>query len=118
MSRVADQVVSDIVFVIKNGWRNAPKGYGPQTPHIALSAGADRIFADAAGQAAGPVRLIIDSTHLKTHRTAVHPPVSAAREAGERRQGPGRQAPSILLLTPAQMSDHKGAGLHQIAYWR
>ena len=49
----------------------------------------DRIFANLAGQAGPPERLIIDATHLKAHRTAasllkkgLFPAVLGARRAG------------------------------------
>jgi putative transposase len=76
--RVDDRrVVSGIVFVIKNGlrWRDAPKEYGPHKTlynrFIRWSRmGVFDSFANLAGQAGSPERLIIDSTHLKAHRTA------------------------------------------------
>jgi putative transposase len=95
--RVDDRkVVSGIVFVIKNGlrWRDAPKDYGPHKTlynrfiRWSRLGVFDRIFAELAGQAGAPERLIIDSTHLKAHRTAaslfkkgLFPAVSAARKA-------------------------------------
>ena len=77
--RVDDQrVVSGIVFVIRNGlrWRDAPKEYGPHKTlynrfiRWSRMGVFDRIFANLAGQPGKPGRLIIDSTHLKAHRTA------------------------------------------------
>jgi putative transposase len=77
--RVDDRrVVSGIVFVIKNGlrWRDAPREYGPHKTlynrfmRWSRMGVFDRIFANLAGQAEPPDRLIIDSTHLKAHRTA------------------------------------------------
>ena len=77
--RVDDRrVLSGIIFVIRGGlrWRDAPPGYGP---HKTLynrfvrwrrMAVFSRIFAALAGEAGEPDRLIIDSTHLKAHRTA------------------------------------------------
>jgi transposase len=77
--RVNDRrVVSGIVYVIRNGlmWKDAPRGYGP---HKTLynrfvrwsRAGIfERIFAALAAEAGVPERLMIDSTHLKAHRTA------------------------------------------------
>jgi len=79
MPRVDDRrVVSGIVFVIKNGlrWRDAPKDYGPHKTlykrfiRWSRMGVFDRIFAELAGQAGVPERLLIDSTHLKAHRTA------------------------------------------------
>jgi putative transposase len=77
--RVDDRrVVSGIVFVIKGGlrWRDAPPGYGPHKTlynrfvRWSRMGVFDRIFAALAGEAGEPDRLIIDSTHLKAHRTA------------------------------------------------
>jgi transposase len=77
--RVDDRrVLSGIIFVIKGGlrWRDAPPGYGPHKTlynrfvrwsRIGVFT---RIFAALAGEAGEPDRLIIDSTHLKAHRTA------------------------------------------------
>src|SRR5271165_4723428 len=98
VARVDDRrIVSAIVFVIKNGlrWRDAPKEYGPHKTlynrfiRWSRMGVFDRIFADLAGQSGAPDRLIIDSTHLKAHRTAasllkkgLFPAVSGARRAG------------------------------------
>ncbi len=95
--RVDDlRVVSGIVFVIKNGlrWRDARREYGPHKTlynrfiRWSRMGVFDRIFANLAGQAGAPDRLIIDSTHLKAHRTAasllkkgLFPAVSGARRA-------------------------------------
>jgi len=49
----------------------------------------ERIFANLAAEGGPPDRLMIDSTHLKAHRTAaslhkrgIHPAVAAALKAG------------------------------------
>jgi len=77
--RVDDRrVISGIVFVIKGGlrWRDAPPSYGPHKTlynrfvRWSRMGVFDRIFAALAGEAGEPDRLIIDSTHLKAHRTA------------------------------------------------
>lgn len=77
--RVDDRrVISGIVFVIKGGlrWRDAPPGYGPHKTlynrfvRWSRMGVFDSIFAALAGEAGEPDRLIIDSTHLKAHRTA------------------------------------------------
>jgi len=77
--RVDDRrVLSGIIFVIKGGlrWRDAPPAYGPHKTlynrfvRWSRMGVFDRIFAALAGQAGEPDRLIIDSTHLKVHRTA------------------------------------------------
>ena len=79
IARVDDlKVLSGILHVIRNGlrWRDAPPEYGP---HKTLynrfvrwtRAGVfSDIFGDLAGQAGEPDLLMIDSTHLKAHRTA------------------------------------------------
>ena len=98
MPRTDDlRVVSGIVFVIKNGLRrrDAPKEYGPHKTlynrfiRWSRMGVFDRIFASLAGEAGAPDRPIIDSTHLKAHRTAasllkkgLFPAVSGARRAG------------------------------------
>jgi transposase len=95
--RVDDRrVVSGIVYVIRNGlqWKDAPKGYGPHKTlynrfiHWSRLGVFDRIFAALAGQGAKRERIMIDSTHLKAHRTAasllkkgLFPVVSGARKA-------------------------------------
>jgi transposase len=77
--RVDDRrVVSGIVYVIKNGlqWKDAPKEYGPHKTlynrfiRWSRLGVFDRIFAALAGEGPRPERIMIDSTHLKAHRTA------------------------------------------------
>ena len=95
--RVDDRrVVSGIVFVIRNGlrWRDAPSAYGPHKTlynrfiRWSRMGVFSRIFAGLASQASPPERLMIDSTHLKAHRTAasllkkgLFPAASAAQKA-------------------------------------
>ena len=95
--RVDDRrVISGIVFVIKNGlrWRDAPVAYGPHKTiynrFIRWSRMGifNRIFAELAGQAGEPNRIMIDATHLKVHWTAasmlkrgLFPDVSGAPKA-------------------------------------
>jgi transposase len=95
--RVDDRrVISGIVFVIKNGLRrrDAPVAYGPHKTiynrFIRWSRMGifNRIFAELAGQAGEPDRIMIDATHLKAHRTAasllkggLFPDVSGAPKA-------------------------------------
>ena len=79
LARVDDRrVVSGIIYVIRYGlqWKDAPPGYGPHKTlynrfvrwsRLGVFA---RIFAALAGQGGVPERLMIDSTHLKAHRTA------------------------------------------------
>ena len=77
--RVDDRrVISGIIFVIRNGlrWRDAPAAYGPpKTLYNRFVRWSrlgvfDRIFAGLAGRAGRPDCVMIDSTHLKAHRTA------------------------------------------------
>ena len=79
LPRVDDRrVISGIIYVIRRGllWRDAPCGYGPHKTlynrfirwsRLGVFA---RIFAALAAEAGLPERLMIDSTHLKAHRTA------------------------------------------------
>jgi putative transposase len=78
-SRVDDRrVLSGIIYVIRNGlqWRDAPVAYGPhKTLYNRLIRWSrmgvfDRIFAALSSEGGPPERLMIDSTHLKAHRTA------------------------------------------------
>jgi transposase len=77
--RVGDpRMISGIVYVIKHGlmWRDAPKGYGPHKTNYnrfvrrSRLGVFNRIFAELAGAAGEPDRIMIDATHLKVHRTA------------------------------------------------
>ncbi len=77
--RVDDRrVVSGIIYVIRNGlqWKDAPKDYGPHKTlynrFVRWSRRGifEKIFAGLAGESAVPERIMIDSTHLKAHRTA------------------------------------------------
>ena len=70
--------MSAIIYVIKHGlmWRDAPKAYTLHKtiynrfiPWSRLGV-FNRIFADLAGKAGEPERIMIDTTHLKAHRTA------------------------------------------------
>jgi putative transposase len=85
LPRVDDrQVLSGIVFVICNGlcWREAPGAYGPPKTLYNIWVRWSRIFAALAAEAGSAGQLMIDATHLKTHRTA----------AGLRRKGINRAA--------------------------
>lgn len=95
--RVDDlRVISGIIYVIKNGlqWKDAPKGYGPHKTlynrfvRWSRMGVFNRIFAELAGKAGTPDKLMIDATHLKAHRTAasllkkgMFPAVSVGRKA-------------------------------------
>ena len=77
--RVDDRrIISGIVFVIKNGlrWRDAPPAYGPHKTiynrfvRWSRLGVFNKIFAELARKAGKPRRLMIDTTHLKAHRTA------------------------------------------------
>ena len=79
IARVDDRrVISGIVFVIRNGlrWRDAPREYGPHKTiynrfvRWSRLGVFNKIFAELARKAGRPSRLMIDSTHLKAHRTA------------------------------------------------
>jgi len=96
--RVNDQrVVSGIIHVIRNGlrWRDAPADYGPHKTlynrfvRWSRMGVFDRIFANLAAEGGRPDRLMIDSTHLKVHRTAasllkkgIHHAALAVRKVG------------------------------------
>ena len=97
-ARVDDlRVVSGIIHVIRNGlrWRNASPQYGSHKTlynrfiRWSRLGVFDRIFSNLAAEGAEPGTLVIDSTHLKAHRTAasllkkgVFPVASAAPRAG------------------------------------
>jgi transposase len=96
--RVDDRrVLSGIIDVMRNGlqWRDAPATYGPHKTlynrfvRLSRMGVFDRIFAALAAEGGVPERLMIDSTHLKAHRTAasllkkgLFPAASAAPRAG------------------------------------
>ncbi len=78
-ARVDDRrVLSGIIHVQRNGlrWCDAPPAYGPHKTlynrHVCWTRNGvfARIFAALAEAAGPPERIIIDSTHLKAHRTA------------------------------------------------
>ena len=79
LRRVDDRrVVSGIISVIRYGlqWKDAPSGYGPHKTlynrfvRWSRLGAFGRIFAALAADPGVPERLMIDSTHLKAHRTA------------------------------------------------
>ena len=129
--RVDDRrVISGIVYVIRGGlqWKDAPKSYGPHKTlynrfvRWSRLGVFDRIFASLAGEVPKPQRIMIDSTHLKAHRTSAS---LLKKEGGSRCIGrtkgglnsklhavtDGNGRPIVLLLTEGQMSDHTGAKL-------
>ena len=78
-ARVDDRrVLSGILHVQRNGlrWCDAPAFYGPHKTlynrHVRWTRNGvfARIFAALAEEVGPPERIIIDSTHLKAHRTA------------------------------------------------
>jgi len=98
IARVDDlRVISGIIYVIKNGlqWKDAPSEYGPHKTlynrfirwsHLGVF---NNIFAELAKSATSGRRIMIDSTHLKAHRTAasllkkgLFPDVSEEQKAG------------------------------------
>jgi transposase len=95
--RVDDRrIVSGIIYVIKHGlmWRDAPSGYGPHKTiynrfiRWSRMGVFNRLFAELAGKAGEPDRIMIDATHLKAHGTAasllkggLFPDVSGAPKA-------------------------------------
>ncbi len=77
--RVDDRrVLSGIIHVLRNGprWCDAPSIHGPHRTlynrHVRWIRNGvfERMFTALAEQAGLPERIIIDSTHLKAHRTA------------------------------------------------
>jgi transposase len=89
-------VVSGIIYVLRNGlqWKDAPPAYGPyKTLYNRFVRWSrldvfNKIFA-ALAKGSTSERLMIDSTHLKAHRTAasllkkgMFPVVSDAQRAG------------------------------------
>jgi len=79
IARVDDlRVISGIIYVIKNGlqWKDAPSEYGPYKTlynrFIRWSRMGifNNIFAELAKNNSSGNRIMIDSTHLKAHRTA------------------------------------------------
>ena len=70
--RVDDRrIISGIIYVIKHGlmWRDAPKDYGPHKTILyrfirwSRLGVFNRIFAELAGEAGEPDRIMIDATH-------------------------------------------------------
>ena len=106
--RVDDRrVISGIIHVIRNGlrWRDAPACYGPsQTLYNRFvrwsKAGVfNRLFAALAGESDAPATVMIDTTHLKTHRTA-----ASLLKKGRLRAVPGAPAAgSTRNSTPSAM---------------
>ena len=77
--RVDDRrVLSGIIFIDRNGfrWRDAPAEYGPSKTlynrwkHWSDEGIFARVLLELSGQGSPAETLMIDATHLKTHRTA------------------------------------------------
>ena len=77
--RVDDRrIISGIIFVIRNDvrWREALSAYGPSKTicnrliRWSRMGVFNKIFAALAAEGGTPDQLMIDATHLKTHRTA------------------------------------------------
>ena len=130
MPRVDDRrVISGIIFVIRNGlrWRDAPRDYGPHKTiynrfiRWSRLGVFNKIFAALTAKGGKPDQLMIDATHLKTHRTAASLLKRAVpRHIGRIKGGlnsklhaicDGRGRPLIMLLSEGQTSDYKGAAL-------
>jgi transposase len=129
VARVDDlRVISGIIYVIRHGlpWKDAPREYGPHKTlynrFVRWSKRGifNRIFTALAGKAGMPERLMIDTTHLKGHRTAASLQQKGAvpRCIGRTKGGlnsklhavcDGSGKPLALLLSEGQMSDYKGA---------
>ena len=123
--RVDDlKVISGIMFVIRNGlrWRDAPKEYGPHKTlynRFVRWSGLgvfNEIFASLAAEKVAPDTLMIDTTHLKAHRTAASLLKKGAfgcTKGGLNSKlhavADGDGKPLMLMLTEGQMSDHTGA---------
>jgi transposase len=121
--RVDDRSVrSGILFVIRNGlrWRDAPREYGPHKTiynrfiRWSRLGVFDRIFVELSKDA-GTEHLMIDTTHIKAHRTA-----ATLRCIGRSRGGlttklhavcDGRGRPVLLCLTKDRPSEYKGAAM-------
>jgi transposase len=116
--------------VIRNGlrWRDAPEVYGPHKTLYNRFARWSRmgvfarIFSNLVADDEPPDCLMIDSTHLKAHRTAasLQEGGDVPRRIGRTKGGlnsklhavcDGTGRPIIFLLTEDQMSDHKGAAI-------
>ncbi|WP_144277379.1 IS5 family transposase [Mailhella massiliensis] len=131
--RVDDRrVVSGIIYVIKHGlqWKDAPDEYGPHKTlynrFIRWSRFCvfNKIFTELANKTSFDGSLMIDSTHLKAHRTAASLLKKGipSRLIGRTKGGlnsklhavcDGHGRPVLLLLTEGQVSDYKGAAILQ-----
>ena len=103
--RVDDRrIVRGIIFVIRNGlrWRDAPSAYDPHKTiynrfiRWSRLGVFNRIFAELVAKGAKPDQLMIDTTHLKAHRTAANllkrgsTPTYRAHERWPKLQAPRR----------------------------
>nr|WP_273523848.1 IS5 family transposase [Rhodosalinus sediminis] len=127
--RVDDRrVLSGIIYIQKNGlqWKDAPSVYGPpktlynrfvRWSRMGVFA---RILAELARPGAQGDTIMIDSTHLKAHRTAasLFKRGTRPRAIGRTKGGlnsklhmvcDGLGRPLTFFLSPGQVSDAKGA---------
>ena len=129
--RVDDRkIISGIIFVIRNGlrWCDAPKEYGPHKTiynrfiRWSRLGVFGRILAELTARCGKPKQLMIDTTHLKAHRTAASllKKGDVARRIGRTKGGlnsklhavcDGHGRPLLMLLSEGQMSDYRGAAL-------
>ncbi|MEL6667172.1 MAG: IS5 family transposase [Pseudomonadota bacterium] len=128
--RVDDRrVLSGIIFINRNGlrWRDAPAEYGPpKTLYSRWKRWSEKgIFArmllELADQGGETDTLMIDATHLKTHRTATSMPAEKGgrgRLIGRTKGGMNSKLHAVtdalgrplrMFLTAGQRSDYIGA---------
>ncbi len=101
-------VLSGIIRVIRNGlrWRDAPAAYGPHKTLYNRFVRWSRlgvfshIFAALAGAAGQPERIMIDSTHLKAHRTAASLRQKGHRTAASPSSRTGAASPCATTAAP------------------
>ena len=115
--RVDDRrVLSGILHVLRNGlrWQDAPAIYGPHKTlynrfarwsRLGVFA---RIFRDLAKPGPDGDTIMIDSPHLKAHRTAASL-TKGGLNSKLHMVSDGRGRPLTFFLSPGQMSDAKGA---------
>ena len=113
-------------------WRDAPKAYGPHKTiynrfiRWNRMGVFNRIFAELAGRAGEPDRIMTDATDPKAHRTAASLLKGGSSPRYRRTKGglnpklhavcDGLGRTIIMLLTEGQMSDHKVAPLRFVRF--
>lgn len=102
VARVDDRrVISGIIHVMKSGgrWVDAPACYGPRkTLYNRFVRWAEKgvwqeLFVTLAASGGPPAEVLIDSTHIKAHRSA--PGGKGGSPAGDRRQRGGRTSKDL-----------------------